>query len=177
MLLQLEPQLLRSESSSWLTRVRETINGRSIRSVEYYVPTGESWPDGHSTSRVHEVDMAIRLIMGNDTALSLWWSMKGLDEGLALGVGDLMDVAPLGSPVMVTEHPDWVDATGTPIRDVHPVFHVPNAGCPRMPWGYRLELENSNTVAVALGVVVDDALQYLPTSLIVLFGGRENSAS
>ncbi|WP_157577061.1 hypothetical protein [Saccharomonospora iraqiensis] len=178
MTLQVEPWHVQSSESEYIGLVRERVEGAEVQAVEYYVPDGESWPFGHSSRRIHEVDMAIRIVLTCGSDVSLWWSMRGVDEGLAIGVGGPESgVIPLsGSSVLVSDNYDWESVLGSPIKDVAPVFHVPNPGCSPMPWAYQFTFGKSKKVSVALGVIQNGEIAYLPDSLVVIFDERIDHA-
>ena len=135
------------------------------------VPCDGTWPSGHREDRAHEVDMAVKLGLSDGSALVLSWAMDGLNEGLAImfrGVGE-SDADSPGEPINVTNHIDWLEFVGLSIVDITPAWHIPNEGCPEMPWSFRLGFNTGVSLVVALGTAKGAGFAYSPDDLIVIF--------
>lgn len=154
--------------------LQSAVAGEAVRTVRYVVPRGEVWPEGHREHRAHEVDMAVELIMANGTALVLSWAMDGVNEGLAIELRDPgeLDVDLYGDAIDVSDHVDWARFLGVSIESITPAWHIPNEGCPEMPWAFRFEFSNKSSLVIALGEANGDGFVYLPDALVVIF---ENS--
>ncbi|MDT0457239.1 hypothetical protein RM550_16075 [Streptomyces sp. DSM 41527] len=142
-----------------------------MRTVRYVVPRGEIWPEGHREDRAHEVDMAVELVMDSGVALVLSWAMDGVNEGLAIELrspGEA-DVDLPGDAVDVSDHVDWERFLGASIASISPAWHVPNEGCPEMPWAYRFEFSNESSLVIALGEAEGGGFTYMPDALVVIF--------
>ncbi len=115
--------------------------------------------------------MAVALIMSDGAALVLSWAMDGVNEGLAIEFRDPEDagVDLSGDVVDVGGHPDWDRFLGASIVGISPAWHIPNEGCPEMPWAYRFEFSGNLSLVVALGEAKGDSFTYLPDALVVLF--------
>ncbi|MEU1407034.1 hypothetical protein ABZ471_32640 [Streptomyces sp. NPDC005728] len=115
--------------------------------------------------------MAVDLVMSTGAALSLSWAMDGLNEGMAIGLrepGESAADSP-GDAVDVSDHADWERFLGAEIVEIGSAWHVPNEGCPEMPWAYRLGFSNKSFLVVALGTAEGEGFTYMPDELIVFF--------
>ncbi|MFI5523560.1 hypothetical protein [Streptomyces platensis] len=115
--------------------------------------------------------MAVELVMDSGAALVLSWAMDGVKEGLAIefrSPGEA-DVNLPGDPVDVSDHVDWERFLGVSIAGISPAWHVPNEGCPEMPWAYRFEFSNESSLVIALGEAEADGFTYMPDALVVIF--------
>ena len=148
--------------------------GQTVAAVRYVVPQGETWPDGHRDDRVHEVDMAVELVVISGSTVVLSWAMDGLAEGMAIGLRDPgeLEGSPAGAAVDVTAHTDWRRFLGKPISDVAAAWHVPNEGCGEMPWAFRVDLSGETGFVVALGESTATDLTYVPDAILVIFEKR-----
>ncbi|WP_139821047.1 hypothetical protein [Krasilnikoviella flava] len=154
-----------------LTEFRNLVVGEVVEAVRYVVPRGESWPEGHKEDRVHEVDMAIELYMKSGAVLMLSWAMDGMSEGMAIeikGPKDDPDSLP-GDSVDVTIHVDWIRYLGLSIANIGVSWHIPNEGCPAMPWAYDFDFSDGSSLVVALGEFNNAMPKYLPDALLVFF--------
>ncbi|WP_157362363.1 hypothetical protein [Haloechinothrix halophila] len=117
--------------------------------------------------------MAVVLVMSSGAALVLSWVMDGVNEGLAIELRppEELDVDLPGDAIDVSDHVDWRVFSGESIENITPVWHVPNEGCPEMPWSYRFEFSNESRVVVALGEAEAEGsgFTYSPDSLVVFF--------
>ncbi|THV41217.1 hypothetical protein [Glycomyces buryatensis] len=115
--------------------------------------------------------MEVQLILSNGSALVFTWSMDGLNEGLAIGYrsGETLDNPSLGTPIDVTDNEDWSVLLQKNIVSIKPVRHIPNDGCPEMPWAFRLQFSNGADLVIALGESENGNLIYLPDALLVIF--------
>ncbi|MFF0084650.1 hypothetical protein ACFYR1_33780 [Streptomyces canus] len=115
--------------------------------------------------------MAVELVLDTGAALLLYWSMDGVNEGLAIETRDPgdVDVNLPGDAIDVSEHVDWAGLLGASIVGINPAWHVPNEGCPEMPWAYRLEFSNNSSLVIALGVAERRGFTYMPDALVVIF--------
>jgi hypothetical protein len=170
-MLTIQPWNARVHDGVDLAALRGLAAGQVLKRANYVVPQGETWPEGHREDRAHEVDMAVELIMVSGAALVLSWAMDGIDEGLAIefsGPDDVKSDLP-GDAINVGGHADWEGLLGASIVDITPAWHIPNEGCPEMPWLYRFEFSDKSSLVVALGEVEGDGFTYSPDSLVVLF--------
>ncbi|MCF6526614.1 hypothetical protein [Streptomyces sp. JJ36] len=154
-----------------LAGLREAVEGAAVRTVRYVVPQGENWPEGHREDRAHEVDMAVELGLDTQATLAFFWSMDGVNEGLAIafrapGEGD---VTHHGDAIDVSGHVDWEEFLGQDIVGITPAWHIPNEGCPEMPWAYRLEFSRRSSLVIALGEAEGSGFTYMPDALVVIF--------
>lgn len=158
-------------NSADLAALRTTITGATVTAVRYVVPHGESWPDGHGDDRVHEVDMAVELMMADGAAVVFSWAMRGPDEGLTVEVRDSseVDINLPGDAVDVSSHVDWAPFLGESISGLTPAWHVPGEGSVEMPWSFRVDFASKLTLVVALGELKESGLSYSPDSLSVIF--------
>ncbi|MCX5263198.1 hypothetical protein [Streptomyces sp. NBC_00199] len=115
--------------------------------------------------------MAVDLVMSTGAALSLSWAMDGLNEGMAIELREPgeSDADLPGDTVDVSDHVDWERFLGADIVEISPAWHVPNDGCPEMPWAYRLGFSNKSSLVIALGSTEGEGFTYMPDELIVFF--------
>ncbi|MGX2995077.1 hypothetical protein JNUCC64_12385 [Streptomyces sp. JNUCC 64] len=115
--------------------------------------------------------MAVDLVMANGAVLSLSWAMDGLSEGMAIELREPgeSDVDLPGDAIDVSGHVDWGRFLGVDVTEISPAWHVPNEGCPEMPWAYRLAFSNRSSLVVALGAAEGEGFVYMPNELIVFF--------
>ncbi|GAA1324617.1 hypothetical protein GCM10009647_060360 [Streptomyces sanglieri] len=170
-MLVIEPWDAKARGDVSLADLRGAIAGASVSAVRYVVPQGETWPEGHREDRAHEVDMAVDLVMSTGVALSLSWAMDGLNEGMAIELREPgeSDADLPGDTVDVSDHVDWERFLGADIVEISPAWHVPNEGCPEMPWAYRLGFSNKSSLVIALGAAEGEGFTYMPDELIVIF--------
>lgn len=170
-MLALQPWLGPERISAGLTRVQDAVSSESLSAVYYGVMAGETWPDGHRHDVAHEVDMSVHLVMASGGILSFSWEMQGLDEGLGISWAPSTeaDWKRLGDTVCVTEEREWQRLLGSSIESISPAWHVPNEGCPEMPWSFRLDWSSKAKLAVALGESDGAGLTYMPDSITVIF--------
>ncbi|MEV1129774.1 hypothetical protein [Agromyces sp. NPDC049794] len=156
---------------AFLADVLSPALGEPISAVFYEVPAGGHWPDGHRSLRVHEVDQSVWIRLGSNSWLVFSWAMDGLREGLAveLTVSGMPDSIANGDLLDVSSIPDWMSQLGGSIVGIAVTWHVPNEGCPEMPWSFRLDLSNGSSVVIALGEADGSAFAYSPDSLLVFF--------
>lgn len=170
----IQPWSARAREGADLRNLLVAAVGESLSAVRYVVPRGASWPEGHRDNRAHEVDMAVELVMLSGAVLVLSWAMDGPKEGLAIELrepGDLDSNLP-GDAVDVSSHVDWSGLLGESIINVTPAWHVPNEGCPEMPWAFRVEFSNTSGLVVALGEAEGSGFTYMPDALVVIFDTR-----
>ncbi|CAM5595877.1 MULTISPECIES: hypothetical protein [Streptomyces] len=115
--------------------------------------------------------MAVDLIMSTGAALSLSWAMDGLREGIAIEFREPgeSDADLPGDTIDVSDHVDWGRFLGANIEEISPAWHIPNKGCPEMPWAYRLRFSNESNLVIALGASDGERFTYMPDELIVFF--------
>ncbi|PZR52673.1 hypothetical protein DNL40_11240 [Xylanimonas oleitrophica] len=115
--------------------------------------------------------MAIEMVMSTGAGLSLSWAMDGLNEWMAVEVGrpGEPDLDLPGDAVDVSDHVDWEGYLGVGIVGITPAWHVPNEGCPEMPWAYRLGFSNGSSLVIALGAAEGSGFRYAPDELVVFF--------
>lgn len=167
----IQPWDAHARDGATFAALRDIVMGQAVRMVRYVVPRGEIWPEGHMDRRAHEVDMAVEMVMVGGGAVVLPWAMDGVNEGLAIESRDPgeVDVNLPGDAIDVSDHLDWRGLLGISVVDIVPAWHVPNEGCPEMPWAFRFEFANNLGVVVALGAADGDGLAYSPDDLIVIF--------
>lgn len=160
-----------ARSGAGLAELRDAVSGEAVRTVRYVAPWGESWPEGHREDRAHEVDMAVELGMESGAVLVLSWAMDGVNEGVAVefrSPGESSGTLP-GHPVDVSDHVDWEGFLGVPIAGVGIAWHIPNEGCPEMPWAYNFGFSNESSLVIALGKAEGAGFTYMPDGLLVIF--------
>ncbi|MFJ1547636.1 hypothetical protein [Streptomyces sp. NPDC088246] len=173
-MLTIQPWAARAHDGADLAALQGAVAGKAVRAVRYVVPRGEIWPEGHRDDRAHEVDMAVELIMAGGAGLVLSWAMDGVNEGLAIEFRDPgeSDVDLHGDAIDVSDHVDWTRFLGAPIESITPAWHVPNEGCPEMPWAFRFEFSNKSSLVIALGEAEVGGFTYSPDALVVIFDKR-----
>ncbi|WP_326687771.1 hypothetical protein OIE63_11815 [Streptomyces sp. NBC_01795] len=123
---------------------------------------------------VHEVDMAVELVMEAGIVLAFSWAMDGLKEGLAVELREEDDSSRRAAEcaVEVTERSEWARFLGQSVTGAGIAWHVPNEGTPEMPWSFRVDFANSESIVIALGESDDSTtsgIRYMPDSLVVIF--------
>ncbi|MFE1079436.1 hypothetical protein ACFW31_13010 [Nocardiopsis alba] len=155
-----------------IAELREAVSGEALRTIRYVALQGETWPEGHREDRAHEVDMAVELGMNSGAVLILSWAMDGVNEGMAIefrNPGESgVDHLP-GDPIDVSGHADWEEFLGVPIVSVEIAWHIPNEGCPEMPWAYSFEFSDESSLVIALGESEGAGFAYIPDALLVIF--------
>lgn len=167
----IQPWDARASARVELAAIQDAAVGEAVRAVRYVAPRGEVWPEGHRQDRAHEVDMAVELLMAGGGAVVLSWAMDGLNEGLAIesrAPGEV-DVNLPGDAIDVSDSADWAKFIGIPIVGVSPAWHIPNEGCPEMPWAFRFDFINKSSLVVALGEADGPGFTYSPDALLVIF--------
>lgn len=170
-MLVVQPWAARIHIDDGLSTIQAAMVGETLKGVRYVVPRGETWPVGHSEGRVHDVDMAVELITSSGAGLLFLWAMDGLNEGLAIELRspEEVDIDLPGEAVDVSRHTSWERFAGKAIASSATAWHVPNEGCPEMPWAFRVEFANRSNVVVALGESTGFGITYSPDSLVVIF--------
>lgn len=170
-MLAIQPWAARAHDGASLAELREAVAGEVVRTVRYVAPHGNGWPEGHREDRAHEVDMAVELGMESGSVLVLAWAMDGVNEGMAIEFGGPGETGAksLGDPIDVSDHIDWSRFLGASIVSVGVAWHVPNEGCPEMPWAYRFGFSNRSSLVVALGESEGAGFRYMPDALVVIF--------
>ncbi|MFI9366751.1 hypothetical protein ACIG5E_37760 [Kitasatospora sp. NPDC053057] len=165
------PWIAHQDGGRALAELADSVSHEIVQEVRYVALEGETWPEGHRHDRVHEVDVAVELVMSSGARLILSWAMDGLNEGLAIDFRSVGDDGPnlTGSPVVVSHHKEWQKFIGSSFTSVVPGWHIPNEGCPEMPWSFRLESDALGSVVIALGESVGGDLKYQPDALLVIF--------
>ena len=165
------PWAARQDGGRTLAQLADRVSRETLQQVRYVALDGEDWPEGHRHDRVHEVDMAVELVMASGARLILSWAMDGLSEGLAIDFRPAGEVGadPSGSPVIVSQHEEWRKFFGCSFIAILPAWHIPNEGCPEMPWSFRLESNTAGSVVIALGEANGSDLKYQPDALLVIF--------
>ncbi|WP_218119857.1 hypothetical protein [Actinopolyspora mzabensis] len=166
----IHPWDIQEGNSVIIAELRRSLAGDAVINVRYIVPKEERWPEGHRADRVHEVDMAVELQMESGSALILSWDMDGLNEGIAAdfrGPGEEGANLP-GDPIDVSDHIDWEEFLGVSIVSINAAWHVPNEGCPEMPWSYHFMFSDDSSVTIALGGDNGVGLRYIPDALVVI---------
>ncbi|MEU6662244.1 hypothetical protein [Streptomyces sp. NPDC046821] len=114
--------------------------------------------------------MAVELGMSDNSTLAVYWDMDGLNEGLTI---EMRPAKAASSPpvetVDVSNRSEWTDYLGSSISSISPAWHIPNEGCPQMPWAYRFDFSNGRNFVIALGESQGAGFTYMPDSLLVLF--------
>lgn len=154
-------------------RLREwvrAVTGRRLVGVRYRSVPGSSWPDGNSAETIHEVDMDVIIRLDDGTSAVVSWAMDGLVEGIDLRIRRSSGTALETDETDVTAALEWRSLVDHVIDEVAAAWHVPNEGCPDTLWAVRFSLSDGSTIAVALGEVESDIVQYQPDALVVLFG-------
>lgn len=165
----IDPWAAKDHGGDSLSVLLGPLVGDAVRSVHYVVPRGGFWPEGHRESRVHEVDMAVKMTMDSGTAVVLSWEMDGLNEGLAIESSPTMDAHSLpGDVIDVSSNADWSRLLGRSIVSISTAWHVPNEGCPEMPWAFRFAFTEGVHLVIALGEA-EEEVAYSPDSLVVIF--------
>ncbi|MEU3776094.1 hypothetical protein AB0F11_23335 [Streptomyces sp. NPDC032472] len=113
----------------------------------------------------------MELVMASGITLALSWAMDGLNEGLAIELWEAgeSNAGSIAETVDVSDHLEWATFLGGSIVNVTPALHVPNEGCPEMPWAFRLDFSNSLSLVIALGESKGSGFTYMPDSLVVIF--------
>ncbi|WP_328443361.1 hypothetical protein OG780_44350 [Streptomyces sp. NBC_00386] len=167
----INPWAALAHGGAGLAELREAVVGEAVRTVRYVALRGEGWPEGHREDRAHEVDVAVELGMESGSALVLSWAMDGVNEGMAIELrnpGDTSASLP-GDPVDVSDHVDWEGFLGVSIAGIGIAWHIPNDGCPEMPWAYNFRFANESNVVIALGEADGAGFTYMPDALLVIF--------
>jgi len=160
-----------AQERSWLDEWAQALTGRQLAGVRYRSAPCSRWPDGSSLSEIHEVDMDVILVLNDGNTAVISWAMDGLVEGLGLQIWTDSDAMTLrNDQTEVSATPEWRPLVGETVDAVGGAWHVPNEGCPDTLWAIRLSLSGGSSVAVGLGEVEDDVVQYQPDALVVLFG-------
>ncbi|MFF9000446.1 hypothetical protein ACF1GW_13695 [Streptomyces achromogenes] len=170
-MLVINPWAALAHGGAEFAELRKAIVGESVRAVRYVALRGESWPDGHREDRAHEVDVAVELGMESGASLLLSWAMDGVNEGMAIeyrGPGDVSASLP-GDPIDVSDHVDWEGFLGVSIVSIGIAWHIPNEGCPEMPWAYNFRFSNESSLVIALGESEGAGFTYMPDALLVIF--------
>lgn len=103
----LYPWDARDRGGADLSEIFGSVVGEFVREIRYVVPHGEDWPEGHGESRVHEVDMAVELVMESGFSVVLSWEMDGPSEGLAIESKNSTELDELpGDGIDVSGHAD-----------------------------------------------------------------------
>ncbi|MFE0174653.1 hypothetical protein ACFWZ2_20245 [Streptomyces sp. NPDC059002] len=170
-MLVINPWAAQAHNGAELAELRKTVAGEAVRTVRYVAMQGQGWPEGHRQDRAHEVDMAVELGLESGATLVLSWAMDGLNEGMAIAFrspGEASEALP-GDPVDVTDHADWERLLGVPIVSIDIAWHIPNEGCPEMPWSYHFRFADDSSLVVALGEADGEGFTYMPDGLLVIF--------
>ncbi|MFC9297193.1 hypothetical protein ACFTWH_01665 [Streptomyces sp. NPDC057011] len=167
----IQPWLDRSEHEAMVSSLLAEVSSESLAAVRYGVPQGGTWPEGHRADVAHEVDMSVELVMASGITLALSWAMDGLNEGLAMELREAGDsaVGSIAEAVDVSDHTEWAAFLGASIVNAAPAWHVPNEGCPEMPWAFRLDFSNSSSLVIALGESNGSGFTYMPDAMVVIF--------
>ncbi|MET7686039.1 hypothetical protein [Streptomyces sp. NPDC005423] len=170
-MLVINPWAALANGSAGLAELREAVAGDAVRTVRYVALRGEGWPNGHREDRAHEVDMAVELGMESGAVLVLSWAMDGVNEGMAIEFRSPGDVGGSlsGDPIDVSNHVDWERFLGVSIVGIGIAWHVPNEGCPEMPWAYNFRFSNESSLVIALGESEGAGFTYMPDALLVIF--------
>ncbi|MYU52845.1 MULTISPECIES: hypothetical protein [Streptomyces] len=115
--------------------------------------------------------MAVELVMDSGAALVLSWAMDGIDEGMAVefrSPGEAGTSLP-GEPIDVSDHADWEGFLGMPIASIGIAWHIPNEGCPEIPWAYNFGFSDESSLVIALGEAEGAGFTYMPDALLVIF--------
>jgi hypothetical protein len=144
--------------------------GRRVVGVRYRSAPGSSWRDGNSATAIHEVDMDVAMTLDDGTSAVVSWAMAGLVEGIDLRIQPRSRTLLEADETDVTTTSEWRRVVGHVIDEVAAAWHVPNEGCPETVWAVRLSFSEGTALAIALGEVEDDVVQYQPDALVVLFG-------
>ncbi|MFG2596397.1 hypothetical protein [Streptomyces sp. NPDC048462] len=167
----IQPWLDRSEHEARIAALLAAVSSETLSAVRYEVSQGGTWPEGHRADGAHEVDLSVELVMASGASLALSWAMDGLNEGLAI---ELKEAGRLGSgltpeAVDVGDRVEWANFLGGSIVKIAPAWHVPNEGCPEMPWAFRLDFSDSSCLVIALGESKGSGFTYMPDSLVIIF--------
>lgn len=114
--------------------------------------------------------MDVTIMLDNGTAAVVSWAMDGLVEGIDLRTQEQSTTSLGTDETDATTTQAWRRFADQTIRQVGVAWHVPNEGCPETLWAVRLSFSGGAAIAVALGQVEADSVQYQPDALVVLFG-------
>ncbi|MFP3988452.1 hypothetical protein U9R90_13255 [Streptomyces sp. E11-3] len=115
--------------------------------------------------------MAVVLSMESGPVLVLSWAMDGVNEGMEVefrSPGEAGASLP-GDPIDVSGHVDWEGLLGVPIVSIGTSWHIPNEGCPEMPWAYNFRFSDESSLFIALGEAEGTGFTYMPDALLVVF--------
>jgi hypothetical protein len=148
-----------------------TLVGETLTGAAYLLPASSD--ETHRVARpgFHEASMGVELMMA-DGPVGLIWLMEGVKEGLALVLGEPIDL-PRGGPAKklpATQFTDWQNRLGE-ITTIGLAWHVPEEAGPRTIWSWRLGIRNGRSVTIALGEWRAEAgnLTYQPDNVVVIF--------
>jgi hypothetical protein len=113
--------------------------------------------------------MDVKITLDDGTGAIVSWAMDGLVEGIDLKIQPKSDGLLEIDEVDVTASDEWRNLVDRVIEQVAVGWHIPNEGCPNTLWCVRLSLSKGAMVAVALGQLDHDIVQYQPDELVVLF--------
>ena len=95
--------------------------------------------------------------------------MDGFVEGVDLRSVQASETPEGEDETDVTIVEQWRSLVGRVVEEVAAAWHVPNEGCPKTLWAIRLTLSGAFSVAIGLGEIRNEALQYQPDALVVIF--------
>lgn len=115
--------------------------------------------------------MGVELIMA-DGPIGLIWLMEGVKEGLALVLGEPIDL-PRGGPAKklpATQFTEWQNRLGE-ITTIGLAWHFPDEAAPQTIWSWRLGIRNGTNVTISLGEwkAGTGNLTYQPDNVVVIF--------
>ncbi|MCC3316425.1 hypothetical protein [Nocardia africana] len=153
-----------------LARVVRRSSNHPLTDIYYSCLAGTDVPDSRWAGPVHEVDMSLHLVLSSGDAISLTWTMDGLNEGLDLSItNELPPQSEAEQLIDVSRFDAWSAHLGDTIDSIQPVWHTPNIGCPDAVWSYRFDFHSSPSVTASLGQEIDGKVSYLPDSIVVIF--------
>lgn len=149
--------------------------GETVERV-IYVETDSHLPLRLDAS-IHEVSMAVELIMSSGRRLICAWLVEGGLEGLFIGPSDKWK-APRGATRRYDASlvSSWPSRRGHRIKAVACGWEETSEEGFNSLWTLRLVLEDCDDVIIALGEFVENRIEYISDSILVLFDESEARA-
>lgn len=175
MTITLSPGSVQSANDRLIIKLASMLVGKQLRGVRYVIPEGAKWPleDGIDQS-AHEVDMGVELDV-DEITLSIEWATPGNDEGLLIKTGESSAQSKGGllKIIDVSKLPKWQEILGVSIKRIAVAFYSHDGVSSERPWSIRIELNERQSVVIALGEIELDRLCYMPDNLIVVFDDQK----
>lgn len=159
-----------ADSESVADEIRVLI-GKGIHEVGYLYPAGIHGISVDSSSRVHEVDHGIRLVVADGVMVTLMWQMDGVCSALSVVAGDGHDagITDLVESYDVSDSPAWAPLIDRRIINVGVAWHTSERGCSVTPWAFRFEVGENRRFVVALAEMRGGVLAYIPDNIVAIF--------